>query len=416
MDGQLYLNTRIFRKIDEVICWCRRYDIYVILDMHGAPGGQTGQNIDDSEADYPDLFVNPQYEEELVFLWRELAKRFCNEPVIAGYDLLNEPLPNFFRQYNDNLLPLYRRLIREIRMIDQKHMIILEGLHWATDFSVFDPFTKEEAADNIMLQFHKYWNNPDREGLQDFIRTADTLSVPLFMGEGGENNCDWYTTVFPLYEQLNISWNFWSYKKMACNNSPITFDIPEDWKELIGWICGTSHLDRTRAVEIFDQFLYNIRNPRINRNVIKALKRELPVKIPCEAYQEYHIYSTRMPGAEIRMADPVTILFENGKTGEVNYKRYGGEDQPEEENLVVQLLSGDSVGYLFSSNKEELELTVIADGKGNLLISSDKEEKQIPINGKASYPIRINCPTKDKQYLWMACRDGNIMLDYLFLK
>lgn len=37
-----------FQRIDQVVEWCRKYGLYVILDMHDAPGGQTGDNIDDS--------------------------------------------------------------------------------------------------------------------------------------------------------------------------------------------------------------------------------------------------------------------------------------------------------------------------------------------------------------------------------
>lgn len=415
-DGELFLNNKLLHKIDEVIAWCRQYEIYVILDMHGAPGGQTGQNIDDSEADHPELFVHPHYEEELVFLWKELAKRYEKEPVIAGYDLLNEPIPNFFGQYNDKLLPLYRRLIREIRAIDRNHLIILEGLHWATDFSVFDHLSKEEAADNIMLQFHRYWSNPDKEGLEDFLRVAEELSVPLFMGEGGENNCDWYTTAFPLYEQLNISWNFWSYKKMDCSNSPVTFDFPEGWKELVDWTHGTIELNRERAIEIFNRFLYCIRNSRINWKVLKALKREVPVKIPCEAYQDYRISRARVPGAILRMSDPVTILFENGKSGEVNYRSYGGEEEQEEENLVVQLWPGDSVAYRYCCNEEKFKVTVKADGKGSLMLSTEIDKKLISINGKASYQVMLNGPSKDRTDLWLACKDGTILLDHLYLQ
>lgn len=426
-DGSLSINDRMFRKIDEVVAWCRTYGIYIILDMHGAPGGQTGQNIDDSEADQPELFIHPQYEEELIFLWKKLAGRYADEPVIAGYDLLNEPLPNFFSQYNERLLPLYRRLIQEIRSIDRKHMIILEGLHWATDFSVFDQFTKEEASDNIMLQFHKYWSNPDKEGLADFIRTAESLSVPLFMGEGGENNCDWYTTAFPLYETLNISWNFWSYKKMACSNSPMTFDIPEGWNSLIDWISGAVVLDRDKAIEIFDNFLACIRNARINRNVLKALKRETPVRIPGEAYQDYRICSARTPGAVLRMTDPVSILFESGKTGEVNYRGYGGEEQPEEENLVIRLSSGDSLGYLFVADKPELHITITAGGIGSLKLTvtdkpdgsaehSDNEYELISINNRKEYRTSLMCDASGYQKLWLTCETGTIQLDYLCLE
>ena len=38
---------------------CRRHRIYVFIDMHAAPGGQTGQNIDDNASDYPELFTEP---------------------------------------------------------------------------------------------------------------------------------------------------------------------------------------------------------------------------------------------------------------------------------------------------------------------------------------------------------------------
>ena len=72
---------------------CGKHNIYVILDMHGAPGGQTGQNIDDSPNNEPELFMNPIFEHRLTRLWLKLVERYKDNPVVAGYDLLNEPLP-----------------------------------------------------------------------------------------------------------------------------------------------------------------------------------------------------------------------------------------------------------------------------------------------------------------------------------
>ena len=66
-------------------------------------------------------------------------------------------------------------------------------MQWATDFSVFEDFTSEEAADNIMLEFHKYWSNPDKESLLQYIDVGKRLNTPIWMGEGGENNLQWYT-------------------------------------------------------------------------------------------------------------------------------------------------------------------------------------------------------------------------------
>jgi hypothetical protein len=343
----------------------------------------------------------------------EIAKRYKDEPVVAGYDLMNEPLPNFFRQYNNLLLPLYRRLIQLIRKIDPNHMIILEGVHWATDFSVFDSFTKQEAEDNIMLQFHKYWNNPDAESLQEFIRYSQRLNVPLFMGEGGENNCDWYTTVFPLYERLNISWSFWSYKKMACTNSPITFDVPEGWNDLINWIDAKEELSPEKAAAIFDSFLKSIRNIRRNNCVLNALKREVPITIPSEAFEACDIHSPRVQGAKLRMSEPASLIFENGKISEVDYKRYGGEEQPEEENLLLLLCEGDRVNYLFHTTVSEVNIAVAADGKGELKLSTGLKEETITVKGKKEYKVSMMVPKIDKNCLWVSCTVGSVKLDFI---
>ncbi|MBP1755101.1 MAG: glycoside hydrolase [Firmicutes bacterium] len=405
----------MFARIDRLIAWCRRHHIYVILDMHGAPGGQTGQNIDDSEADQPLLFMVPHYEEELILLWSEIARRYRDEEIVAGYDLLNEPVPNFFQQYNPCVLPLYRKLIQTIRENDRNHMIILEGVHWATDFSIFDPFTTEEAADNILLQFHKYWSNPDAESLQEFIHQADRLNVPLFMGEGGENNCDWYTTVFPLYERLSISWSFWSYKKMDCTNSPITFNVPEGWAELIDWIDGKGAITAVRARVIFDNFLQCLRTVSINSKVLRALKRELPVNIPCEAYEEGQFHSPRVQGAKLRMSEPASIVFESGKSGEVDYRRYGGEEQPVEEKLLLLLGTGDHVNYRYHTSCNEINIVITAEGEGELKLSTGLQEAGLRINGRNKYQACLRVPLEAKNYLLVDCTEGYVKLDDLSL-
>jgi len=126
-------NREILSLLDRMIGWCREAGLYVILDLHGAPGGQTGTNIDDSENDAPELFTREENQRQTVEIWRMLASRYRDEKIIAGYDLLNEPLPDSFARYNSLVMPLYRRIIAAIREVDPHHMIILEGVHWATD-------------------------------------------------------------------------------------------------------------------------------------------------------------------------------------------------------------------------------------------------------------------------------------------
>lgn len=403
------------KLVDRLIGWCRKYKIYVILDMHGAPGGQTGQNIDDSEKDEPLLFVEEPYKEELVTLWGMLAGRYADDETVAGYDLLNEPLPNWSARYYGQVLPLYRRIIAEIRKVDRNHMVILEGVHWSTDFSIFEDLTPEEAADNVMLQFHKYWSNPDKESLEPFTAMAEKLKIPLFMGEGGENNYDWYTTAFPMYERLNISWSFWSYKKMDCNNSPVTFKVPEGWPELIEWLDGNKKLKEEEADRILSRFLSAISDVSINRGVFHALKRQPPVTIPCEAYDDSKVLSERIPGAAFRISDPVTILFESGKTGEADYKCYRDAKRSKEENLIIRLTAPDRVCYEFYNTGTQVILTVAAKGRGTLAIELEGEVIQCRIEGKGEYGGKFRCDVTGKQVITLGCVTGTIDLDNLEL-
>lgn len=414
-NGIMEFNTDTIHHIDQLIDWCRKYEIYVILDMHGAPGGQTGQNIDDSENDLPELFMSQIYRDDLIDMWKLLAHRYKEEVVVAGYDLLNEPLPNWSNKYNDLVLPLYRDLIREIRTIDKEHMIILEGVHWATDFSILEDFTPEEAKNNILLQFHKYWNNPDKESLEEFLKVSERLNIPLFMGEGGENNIDWYTTAFPMYEKLGISWSFWSYKKMECTNSPITFDVPFGWEELIDYLDGKKILTNVRAKEIFDNLLMCINNDTINQEVICALKRQTPITIPCEAYEAYDVNTLREAGANLRISEPVTLLFANGKTGDVDYRGQGGANQPTTENIVVRLSERENLSFWFLPVNSVVKVTVKASGEGILGIRIGDKESLHNITGDGNCISDFDCKALSKQTIYLTCYEGTILADTLKL-
>ena len=145
-DNAVYVEEG-FQLLDNLVGWCRKHDLYVIIDMHGAPGGQTGANIDDSPNDQPELFTDKKNQDRLVDLWVKIAGRYKNEPTVAGYDLLNEPLPQrtgAAAKYKDQLEPLYKRITAAIREVDKRHMITLEGCDWANDWSVFStPFDKQ---------------------------------------------------------------------------------------------------------------------------------------------------------------------------------------------------------------------------------------------------------------------------------
>jgi len=364
------------RLLDRVIDWCRDASLYVVLDLHGAPGGQTGTNIDDSENDKPELFTDERNQRLTVSIWRMLAERYKDEWIVAGYDLLNEPLPNWFAQYNERVMPLYKDIVKAIREVDDRHMIILEGVHWATDWSIFT----ENIDDNVMYQFHKYWNNPDTESIQTFLDKRKELNAPIFMGEGGENNCDWYAGAFRLFEDHNISWNFWTWKKLDCTNSPYSVRVPEGWQSLISYLEGGEKPDPESAERTLWQYLENLKlsNCDYRPQVVNALFRRPPVRIPAVFYgyrgdgASYETKGKVEHGLGFRAGDGTDIRFvAEGARAKPNFQHMKGEEWLEDEWLYVRLSASDRLTYEFTlrdSGRVNADFRLRTDG-GRLLVS-----------------------------------------------
>lgn len=221
-----------FALLDSVIAWSKQEGLYVILDMHAAPGGQTGTNIDDS-AGHPWLFESAESQERAIAIWRKLAERYRDEPTVIAYELLNEPIPHFegYEKFNPLLEPLYQRMVAAIREVDPHHVIILGGAQWNTNFSVFGP----PFAENLVYAFHKYWMEPVQEQIQEYVDFRERYQVPVYMSESGENTDAWIAAYRGLLEQNDIGWCFWPYKKMAATSCMRTFAPPPYWDEIIAF-------------------------------------------------------------------------------------------------------------------------------------------------------------------------------------
>jgi hypothetical protein len=388
--------------VDRCIDWCRRRRLYVFIDMHAAPGGQTGQNIDDSEADFPELFTEPESADALNEMWYLIAERYADEPAVGGYDLLNEPLPKWHQDLNPKLLPLYQRLITTIRQIDKRHIIVLEGAHWATDVSVFDNMTYDDAQDQILLSFHKYWSHPDRESIESYMSAAARLGVPLWMGEGGENNLEWYTYLFPMLEHFDIGWCFWTYKKMETPNVPVTFPKPAGWNKIISYIKGNIQLSQQEAQEIMDDFLRCLSTPTYHEGVMNALLRRPLLKIPAAAYNWEDIREKRDRTVEyFRTGSHVALQFADGHIGEPDWRRYNGEPQPFDQKIRLCLFENDRVGYLVRTDaRERLKIDVETEGHGTLdvQVTNLPEHLPYPSNLPQDCCITLSCT---KGYLFV---------------
>ncbi len=268
-----------YELLDRVVDWCKRAGLFVILDMHAAPGGQTGDNIDDSWG-YPFLFESRESQDLTVNIWRKIAARYSDESTVAGYDLLNEPIAPYFDTVylNPKLEPLYRRIVSGIREVDRNHIIFLGGAQWDTNFKVFGP----PFDDKLAYTFHKYWMDVNQQAIQEYLDFRDKHNVPVWMGESGENTDEWIASFRALLERNNVGWCFWPYKKLEATSCVASIRTPVEWDTIVGF----ADRPRTTFAEVrknrpagekiqtaLSNYLQQIRfaNCRINQGYLNAM-------------------------------------------------------------------------------------------------------------------------------------------------
>ena len=234
VEGENTWLTKGFTIIDELLQWCEENEVYLILDLHAAPGGQ-GANaaISDYNPDLPSLWESELNKNKTIALWKKLAERYKDEEWIGGYDLLNEVN---WEMENDNeeLLNLYKDITTEIRAVDNNHIIFIEGNGFANDFNGLTP----PWDDNMVYSFHKYWSENTTESIQWVLDIREENNVPLWMGEAGENSNVWFTDAIELFETNDIGWSWWPMKRIETIVGPYSIDFTDGYKKILSYWRG----------------------------------------------------------------------------------------------------------------------------------------------------------------------------------
>jgi hypothetical protein len=274
--------------LDRLIGWCREAGLKVIIDLHAAPGGQTGVNHDDGPG-YPVMFYVPAHKRLTVALWTEIARRYRDEPAVLGYDLLNEPISPYhdIGYLNPRLEPFYRELVTAIRAVDPNHLIILAGAQWSTSFAMLGP----PFDDNLAYTYHKFWASTERDGVQEYVNFMAVHDVPVFVGETGELTDEWNERFRTLNERFGIGWSFWPYKYMDSGSTVISVQRPEGWAAVVaasalppdGW-SDAALPSSEEAGAALDAYLEAILLPngRVNDGYLRSLGLAVP-PLPGEA-------------------------------------------------------------------------------------------------------------------------------------
>ena len=219
--------------VDSLLSWCEPYNLYIILDMHCAPGGQNHGEISDSDGTAR-LWLEQGYKDHTIEIWHSIAEYYTDDTLIGGYDLINEPvLPDGVS--STDLRELYIDITNTIREVDTNHIVFIEGNWYATDFTSLTPPWDE----NMSYSFHKYWNDITQGTIQYLINMSGSYNIPLWLGETGENSNHWGHKVVQLCESNNIGWNWWTHKKLEKITSPLSAIIDPPYQDIIDYWNGS---------------------------------------------------------------------------------------------------------------------------------------------------------------------------------
>lgn len=151
-----------FRWLDDNISWAKQNGIRIVINMHYPQGGYQ------SQGEGTELWQNEENRKRLVALWKEIARRYKDEPFIIGYGILNEPVvpapdPNIGTR---KWALLMQDTINAIREVDKAHIIFLENILAFQDEKGIkidwnskndeNNFALAANNDNIVYEFHFY--------------------------------------------------------------------------------------------------------------------------------------------------------------------------------------------------------------------------------------------------------------------
>lgn len=203
-----------FKRLDWIVREAGERGMYVILDMHGCPGGQSMNHCTGTVGKNA-LYSSQAYRATMKKLWVAITKRYKGNPAVAAFDIMNEPQNNDGFEKNVNYVSawsseswaqsnsVYREMIAAIREIDKDRVLSIEGIWRISNL----PYPLEEGWTNMLYQLHLYDDTSTFKSLASHLASyAKKYDVAVYVGEF--SNLDGVK----ICEDYGISWTTWTYK------------------------------------------------------------------------------------------------------------------------------------------------------------------------------------------------------------
>lgn len=205
--------------LDQNIAWAKKYGVYLILNMHAPQGGYQSQGTGDA------LWNVAENQNRLAALWKAIAKKYKDEKQIAGYGLVNEPVPSSdILQWQQ----LAQRLTNEIRTVDANHILFVEKAIWVKGKAETADYNFPLVTDNnTVYEFHFYDPHLFTHQLFSWASTGDggkypDETVPSY------TSSQWYTATFnnPVLPAGTNNWQYFEGVKYTVADANIKLAVP----------------------------------------------------------------------------------------------------------------------------------------------------------------------------------------------
>ena len=221
-----------FRKLDEVVDWAEKHEVYLVISMRQSPGGHNSSAHSGNDGK-GELWRNREYRKRLAALWEKIAGRYADRPIVAGYDVLNEPLAPDRASFNEVL----DEVTHAIRKAGSQQIVFLEGNEWANKLDwINSPTDKNTVLSNHFYEPGIYTTDGEgtypsvirgmefnkdslEKALTREIEYAIELDRPVWVGEFGarasaDNYLAYDKDLLQVLEELGLNWCYYDYKNI----------------------------------------------------------------------------------------------------------------------------------------------------------------------------------------------------------
>jgi endoglucanase len=233
------IKVDAFVHLDRAVDMAEAAGIYVILDLHGAPGGQS-KDMPTGKSNQNHLWTDATDQQRMIDVWRAVAQHFHDRSAVAAYDLLNEPYGSFHQDLKPDLVKLMSAIYPAVREVDQKHVLFFPGVI-SKDISFYGN-PHEHGWQNVGFTEHFYpglfSSSPVVEShartLNDVFPKRKTyleqIGAPYYVGEfnvvlrstGGVRMMREY---FDRFAQNGWTATMWSYKLLQASGHGDDADV-----------------------------------------------------------------------------------------------------------------------------------------------------------------------------------------------